>query len=219
MLHHEPSPARAGRRSSVDHQQLLTAAAELADGSGLDSVTLRVLGERLGVSAMAVHRASGGIDALRHALVSTLVEEAIADLAWPDEWRSVVTSFGYRLRDLLLRHPLVLDAHRRAPIDAPGADDVAHRVVAALRTAGLSAEDAAYGYATVHDFVTGHVDIRLGRGEFGAGDIRPEERSASVFVDHHDQERRFAIGLELILAGLESLAGRPRGTAPGAPSS
>ena len=61
----------------------------------------------------------------------------MADIAWPAEWQGVVRVFATGLRDLLLRHPLVLEAHRRAALDAPGADDVAHRVVAALTSAGL----------------------------------------------------------------------------------
>lgn len=187
----------------MDLDQLLTVAADLADDSGLDAVTFRALGERLGVSPMAVHRASGGIDALRHALIATLVEEAVSQISWPESWREVVAVFAYRLRDLLLRHPLVLEAHRQSALDAAGADDVAHRVVEALASAGLSPEDAAYGYAAVHDFVTGHVAIRLGRGELELLDVPASRRDASVFTVHHDYDRRFEVGLRMLLAGLE----------------
>lgn len=187
----------------MDIDRLLAEAADLADDSGLDAVTFRALSERLGVSPMAVHRASGGIDALRHALIATLVEEAVARVSWPEGWRGVVTMFAYSLRDLLLRHPLVLEAHRMAALDAPGADDVAHRVVDALASAGLTSEQAAYGYAAVHDFVTGHVAIRLGRGEIELLQISASRRDASVFAEHHDYDRRFETGLQILLAGLE----------------
>ncbi|MFE2774018.1 TetR/AcrR family transcriptional regulator C-terminal domain-containing protein [Microbacterium resistens] len=195
--------ARSGRKPSVDLGQLLAAAADLADDNGLDAVTFRALSERLGVSPMAVHRASGGIDALRHALIASLVEEAVARISWPEAWRDVVTIFACSLRDLLLRHPLVLEAHRQAALDAPAADDVAHRVVDALAVAGLSPEEAAYGYAAVHDFVTGHVAIRLGRGEIELMRISTSRRDVSVFVEHSDYDRRFEAGLQLLLAGIE----------------
>ena len=190
----------------MDLDRLLDVAGELADDRGLDAVTFRALGARLGVSAMAVHRASGGIDALRRALIASLVEDAISDLEWPSDWRGVVRTFGYGLRDLLLRHPLVLEAHRQAALDTPGADDVAHRVVAALAAAGLAPEDAAYGYAAVHDFVTGHVAIRLGRGELELLDIPEARREASVFAEHHDYDRRFDAGLRILIAGLDEAA-------------
>lgn len=205
MVQDSAGSARTGRRPAVELDRILVVAAELADDSGLESVSFRSLGERLGVSPMAVHRATGGIDALRHALVAALVEEAVGDLSWPADWQGVVRVFATGLRDLLLRHPLVLEAHRRAALDAPGADDVAHRVVAALTSAGLDPEHAAYGYAAVHDFVTGHVSIRLGRGELELLQVSPERRDASVFVDHHDYERRFDVGLGILIAGLEAL--------------
>lgn len=204
MLQQPASGARVGRKSSVDLERLLAAATEIADDRGLDAVTFRALAEVLGTSAMAVHRASGGIDALRHALVAELVEDAVAKIEWPSDWQGTLRVFATGLRDLLLRHPLVLEAHRQAALDAPGADDVAHRVVAALAEAGLDDELAAYSYATVHDFVTGHVAIRLGRGEIELLEVSPERRVASVFVQHNDYDRRFEVGLGILIAGIEA---------------
>lgn len=81
--------ARPGRPKVVAEAALLDAAALLADDGGLESVTFRALAEVLGVSAMAVHRASGGIDALRHRLIAVVVDEAINDIAWPEgDWRA-----------------------------------------------------------------------------------------------------------------------------------
>lgn len=204
MLQHPASGARVGRKPSVNLDRLLEAAAEIADDRGLDAVTFRALAEALGTSAMAVHRASGGIDALRHALVAGLVEDAVAEIEWPDDWRGTIRVFATGLRDLLLRHPLVLEAHRQAALDAPGADDVAHRVVAALADSGLDAELATYSYAAVHDFVTGHVAILLGRGEAELLEVSPARRDASVFAQHHDYDRRFEVGLGILIAGIEA---------------
>lgn len=201
--------ARVGRPNAVDQTELQEAATRLADDGGLESVTFRALGEALGVSAMAVHRASGGIDALRHRLIADVVDDAIEHIDWPEhDWRATVETFAGGLRDLLLRHPLVLEAHRKAALDTPAADDVAHRVVAALREAGLDDAEAAYGYAAVHDYVTGHVAIRLGRGDLELIDIAPERSAASVFADFHDADRRFRTGLDLLLDGLAVAAAR-----------
>ena len=57
----------------------------------------------------------------------------------------------------------------------------------------------------MHDFVTGHVSIRLGRGELELLQVSPERRDASVFAEHHDYERRFDVGLGILIAGLEAL--------------
>ena len=123
MVSESTSSARAGRPKALSHRQILDAAAEIADTDGLDAVSFRVLAERLGISPMSVHRTTGGIDALRRDLISTLVGEAVSSIDWPTDWRGVARTFAYGLHDLLMRHPLVLEAHRQASLEAPGADD------------------------------------------------------------------------------------------------
>lgn len=206
MVTEKASTPKNGRPRAVTLDAVLDAATELADDEGLDAVSFRALADRLGVSPMAIHRTTGGVDALQHALVSRIVGEATRAVEWPEDWRGTVRLFADTLHDLLMRHPVVLEAHRRAPLVGPGADDAAFRVVAALRGAGLDEEAAAYAYGTVHDFVTGHVAIRLGRGDLELHHIPPERRVASVFADHHDYDRRFSFGLDLVIGGIAAAA-------------
>lgn len=195
--------AKAGRPRVVSNAAILDAALRIADDAGLEEVTFRALGSALGVSAMSIHRATGGIDALRHALVVKVVEEAVTELRWPEnDWGQTVIVFARSLRDLLMRHPLVLEAHRKASLDTPGADSTAHLIVDRLRACGLSPAHAAYGYAAVHDFVTGHVAIRLGRGDLEAMTTPPDRRDASVFAEFHDYDERFEFGLGVLIDGL-----------------
>ncbi|MEU0630999.1 TetR/AcrR family transcriptional regulator C-terminal domain-containing protein, partial [Streptomyces sp. NPDC005989] len=72
--------------------------------------------------------------------------------------------------------------------------------------AGLDEEAAAYAYGTLHDFVTGHVAIRLGRGDLELHQLPPERRAASVFADHHDYDRRFSFGLDFVIGGIAAAA-------------
>ena len=103
MVSESTSSARAGRPKALSHRQILDAAAEIADTDGLDAVSFRVLAERLGISPMSVHRTTGGIDALRRDLISTLVGEAVSSIDWPTDWRGVARTFAYGLHDLLMR--------------------------------------------------------------------------------------------------------------------
>ncbi|MFC9753201.1 TetR/AcrR family transcriptional regulator [Streptomyces sp. NPDC056921] len=206
MVVEKASTPRNGRPRAVTLDAILDAATELADDRGLDAVTFRALADRLEVSPMAIHRTTGGIDALQHALVSRIVGEVTRSVDWPDDWRGIVRLFADTLHDLLMRHPVILEAHRRASLVGPGADDVAYRVVAALRGAGLDEEAAAYAYGTLHDFVTGHVAIRLGRGDLELHQLPPERRAASVFADHHDYDRRFSFGLDFVIGGIAAAA-------------
>ncbi|MFF3534082.1 TetR/AcrR family transcriptional regulator [Streptomyces sp. NPDC002466] len=212
MVVEKASNPKNGRPRAVTLDAILDAATELSDDQGLDAVSFRALADRLDVSPMAIHRTTGGIEALRHALVSRIVGEATRSVDWPDDWLGTVRLFANALHDLLMRHPVILDAHRRAPLVGPGADDTAHRVVAALRGAGLDEEAAAYAYGALHDFVTGHVAIRLGRGDPEPHRVPPERRAASVFAEHHDYERRFAFGLDFVIGGIAAAASASRAT-------
>jgi len=205
MVAEESPTAKPGRPASVTRRQILDAAAVIADDKGLDAVSFRALGAALGVSPMSIHRAIGGLDALNSALVSEIVGDAILTLSWGEGWREVARTFAFALRALLLRHPLVLEAHRRAPLEAPGADELAHSVVAALREAGLEDAAAVYAYGALHDFVSGNAAMRLGRGDFEL--LAPDDprRRRSVFADHHDDGERFAAGVDIVLAGIASL--------------
>ncbi|MFJ1845165.1 TetR/AcrR family transcriptional regulator [Streptomyces sp. NPDC088146] len=209
MVVEKASAPKSGRPRAVTLDAILDAATEIADDRGLDAVTFRVVADRLGVSPMAIHRTTGGIDALQHALVSRIVGEVTGAVDWPDDWRGIVRLFAETLHDLLMRHPVVLEAHRRASLVGPGADDVALRVVRALGAAGLDEASAVYAYGTLHDFVTGHVAIRLGRGDLELMQIPPERRAVSVFADHHDYGRRFAYGLDLVIGGIAAAATTP----------
>ncbi|MFD8748836.1 TetR/AcrR family transcriptional regulator [Streptomyces sp. NPDC059616] len=209
MVVENASTPKNGRPRAVTLDAVLDAATELADDRGLDAVTFRALADRLDVSPMAIHRTTGGIDALQHALVSRIVGEVTRSVEWPDDWRGIVRLFADTLHDLLMRHPVILEAHRRASLVGPGADDVAYRVVAARRSAGLDEEAAAYAYGTLHDFVTGHVAIRLGRGDLELIQLPPERRAASVFTDHHDYDRRFSYGLDFVIGGIAAAAATP----------
>src|SRR5687768_14620394 len=131
LMNVSTATARSGRPALLDFDQVLAAAEALAEAKGLDAVSFRALARELGVSAMAVHRATGGIDPLLHAVVSRSVVDAVRGISWPTDWTGVVRLFAGTLRSLLLRHPVVLHAHQRAPLEAPEGNEAAELVLAA----------------------------------------------------------------------------------------
>ncbi|MCA1711967.1 MAG: TetR/AcrR family transcriptional regulator C-terminal domain-containing protein [Actinobacteria bacterium] len=202
--------SRPGRAPSVDFEEVVSAAVAVADAHGLKAVTFRALARELNVSAMAVHRATGGIDRLQHAIVSRSVGDAARDVEWPPDWADVVRLFAERLRALLLRHPAVLEAHRRAPLDTPEAASVVAVVLAALERAGLDQGAALDAYQAVHDYVTGHVAMQLGRREDVALGSPRAPASQRALPDRPDYERRFAVGIDLLMTGIEARTAEPR---------
>jgi AcrR family transcriptional regulator len=198
------TPRRRGRPNAVTRDQVVDAATAIANTIGLSGVSFRALGARLGVAPMTVHRTIGGIDDLHAELVRRTVDETTAELEWPDTWQGVVREFATRMHALLMRHPLVLESHsRKAPLASTESDAVVRRVVGALIDAGLDERTAMYAFFVVYDFIVGHVAVRVGRGDAPEG--RPERHAlVGEILGEHDYDARFALGLDVLVAGLEA---------------
>jgi AcrR family transcriptional regulator len=198
------APRRRGRPNVLSRDQVIDAATVIANEDGLDRLSFRALGAALGVAPMTVHRTIGGLDDLHAELVRRTVDEFTATFVWPEDWRAVVRVFATTFRDLLVRHPLVLESHSsRAPLASSESDVVVATVVGALRSAGLSDTEAMYAFFVVYDFVVGHTAVQVGRGDSEAG--RPERhRLVGEVLGGHSYEARFALGIDVLLGGIEA---------------
>jgi AcrR family transcriptional regulator len=204
-----PTPRRRGRPNAVTREQVIDAGVQLANDGGLESLSFRALGHELGVAPTTVQRTIGDIEELYAELVRRSIDEVTARIDWPDEWHGVVRTFAEHLLGLLLRHPLVLESHRRrAPLVSTHSDQIVRMVVDAMRSAGLDDERAVYAFFVVYDFVVGHASVRIGRGDSAAG--RPERvELVGQILGEHDYDERCALGVDLVLAGIEQVARRP----------
>ncbi|MGN7223923.1 TetR/AcrR family transcriptional regulator [Curtobacterium flaccumfaciens] len=200
---------RRGRPNVLSREQVIDAATTIANEDGLDRLSFRALGVRLGVAPMTVHRTIGGLDDLHAELVRRTVDEFTATFVWPDEWHAVVRTFATTFRDLMRTHPLVLESHsQRAPLASTESDAVVAKVVGALQDAGLPPSEAMYTFFVVYDFVVGHAGVQVGRGDSEAG--RPERhRLVGEILGEHSYDDRFALGLDILIAGIESRIDHP----------
>ena len=198
---------RRGRPNVLSREQVIDAATSIANEDGIDRLSFRALGARLGVAPMTVHRTIGGLDDLHAELVRRTVDEFTATFVWPSEWHDVVRVFATTFRDLMLRHPLVLESHsRRGALVSTESDAVVAKVVGALRSAGLSDAEAMYAFFVVYDFVVGHTSVQVGRGDSEAG--RPERHAlVGELLGGHSYDARFELGLDILVAGIESRVG------------
>ncbi|WP_439693685.1 TetR/AcrR family transcriptional regulator [Curtobacterium sp. SP.BCo] len=197
---------RRGRPNVLSREQVIDAATAIANEDGLDRLSFRALGVRLGVAPMTVHRTIGGLDDLHAELVRRTVDEFTATFVWPSEWHDVVRVFARTFRDLMRTHPLVLESHsQRAPLASTESDAVVAKVVGALRSAGLGDTEAMYAFFVVYDFVVGHAGVQVGRGDSDAG--RPERHAlVGEILGEHSYDARFDLGLDILIAGIEARA-------------
>ena len=175
--------------------EVLQAAIELLDEVGLDGLTMRVLAARLGVRAGALYRHYPSKHALLDAMVEHLVtppSDAVPRPAAP--WDEQLRALAVHTRDLMLSHRD--GARLLSTFHNPGAEAVAfyHRLIAALAAAGVPANTAAVAVDTVLAYVNGYTTEEQARASGPGARTR------------QDRDRAFRDGLELIIAGVTSVA-------------
>lgn len=154
-----PRPAATGStpiRAALTREAVLDAAVAIADAEGLGALTMRALGNRLGVQAMSLYHHVANKDAI----LDGIVDRVFSEIAEPDrdvDWRTSLTRRAQVQRDVLNRHPwaLGLVESRRSP----GQTTLTHHnaVIGVLRSAGFSIHDAAHAYALLDSYVYGFV--------------------------------------------------------------
>ena len=91
------------RRIPLNRARVLQAAVDLADRDGIDSVSMRRLGQDLGIEAMSLYTHVRGKDDLLDGMVDVVVGEIPIDVEGPD-WRTTLRRTILAARRVMLRH-------------------------------------------------------------------------------------------------------------------
>jgi len=94
----------APRRVPLSKDRVLRAAVALADGSGIESLSMRNLAEELGVVPMALYKHVANKEQLLDGMIDVVVGEIDPPLHGTD-WKSTVRQRILSARQALLRHP------------------------------------------------------------------------------------------------------------------
>jgi AcrR family transcriptional regulator len=197
---------------------VLRAAVDLADESGIASLTMRRLGEALGVEAMSLYNHVANKDALLDGMIDLVFGEI--DLPSAD-WRTAMRERAVSVRRALKRHPwaIGLMESRRSP----GPATLRHHdaVIGSLREAGFPVALAAHAYSALDSYIYGFA-LQEASLPFDTGDETAElaevilsqlsteqyphlrELTAEhVLQPGYDYGNEYEFGLDLILDGLE----------------
>jgi AcrR family transcriptional regulator len=110
-------PGGAQRRETLTRQRVLEAAVELADREGVDAVSMRRLGQELGIEAMSLYTHVRS----KEDLLDGMVEVAFGEVPSPARdsgWKAALRRTILDARDVLLRHPWapgVIETRRTTP--------------------------------------------------------------------------------------------------------
>jgi len=158
LLWGEAGPRRRkGPARSVSVEQVVDAALDLADESGLTAVTMRAVAERVGVSAMSVYTYVPG----KPELLDLMVDARYARMErvpWTREpWRERLAAVAEANRALLTRHPWLTEvaALSRPPL-GPGTMAKYEHELAAFDDTGLPDPEIDAALAHLLGFVHAH---------------------------------------------------------------
>lgn len=187
---------------------VVTGALALLDADGLEGLTMRKLGARLGVQAGAIYWHFKDKEALLDAMADRIVGRIIETPLTSGPWDAQLADLAHRLRRALLAHRDGARVVAGTYVAEPNTVRSGEQAMRILTDAGFPPDRAGWVIFTVLYYVLGHTieeQAQLATGDWeqrGTGLVDPELHRAMTGVITADPEERFAYGLELFLDGV-----------------
>ncbi|MDZ5662149.1 TetR/AcrR family transcriptional regulator C-terminal domain-containing protein [Nocardioides sp. S-58] len=164
----EPPPSG---RVPLSRQRIVDAALDYIDAQGLPGLTMRRLGEQLGVEAMALYRYVPSKEDLLDAVVEDLVAQVRADDVVLDEprdgWQDFLQRMAHGVRRMALAHPKAFPLVASRPAEAPWLRpplrslEWVETFLSGLLAEGFSDDAAIDGYRAYTSFLLGHLLLEV----------------------------------------------------------
>jgi AcrR family transcriptional regulator len=215
-----PTKPAVEPRVPLSRQQVLRAAVVLADASGLQSLTMRKLGEAVGVEAMSLYNHVASKGDLLDGMVDLVFSEIYLPSAGID-WKTAMRQRAISARHVLSRHPWAIGLMDSRT--SPGPATLRHHdaVLGSLRQGGFSIEMAAHAFSALDSYIYGFA-LQEASLPFGTAEETAEVAQTilqqlpadeypyltELTIEHvlqpgYDYGDEFEFGLDLVLDGLE----------------
>jgi AcrR family transcriptional regulator len=208
------------RRVPLTRERVLGAALSLADAGGIESLTMRSLGEELKVGPMALYRHVANKDDI----VDGIVDLVFSEIELPStgaDWKTAMRERAISVREALLRHRWAVGLMESRP--SPGPANLRHHdaVIGSLRSSGFDMAMAAHAYSILDSYIYGFAQTQMNLPFESTAEIAEVAQSmlqpfplnaypnlADFITEHamqpgYDYADEFEWGLDVILDGLE----------------
>ncbi len=210
--------ATTGLRTPLTRETIVRAGITLADQAGIELLTMRKLGEALGVEAMSLYNHVANKEDLIDGMIDIVFSEI--DLPGSGNWMPTMRRRATSLRGVLMRHrwAVGLMGTRRNP----GPANLRHHdaVLGSLRAAGFSVTAAAHAYSLLDSYIYGFAQTQANLpletpeqiAEVGTELLQqfPVDQYPHLaeMIEHamkpgYDHEREFEFGLDVVLEGID----------------
>jgi AcrR family transcriptional regulator len=204
----------------LTRERVLRAALTLADRGDLEALSMRNLGQALGVEAMSLYNHVASKDDVLDGLVDMVFSE-IEFRCQGADWKAAMRQRAVSARDALARHLWAIGLMESRT--RPGPANLQHHdsVLRCLREAGFSLELAGHAYSAIDSYIYGfalqqkslpfdtggqaaEVADTIMRGFPGAGyPYLAEFATEHVMKPGYSYGAEFEFGLDLLLDGLD----------------
>ncbi len=222
-----PARPAAEGRTPLSRDQVLFAGVAFADEHGIGSLSMRKLGEVLGVEAMSLYNHVES----KSELLDGMIDRVFAEIDLPSpgaSWKTAMRHRALSARQALTRHRWAIGLMESRT--SPGPATLRHHdaVIGSLRQAGFSVEMAAHAFSVLDSYTYGFAlqeaslpfdtsEQTAELAEMIMAQFPPHEypHLTELTVKHvlkpgYDYGEEYEFGLDLILDGLQ----RARDTAP-----
>ena len=144
----------AKRRAALTRERILRAAITLADRDGIESLSMRKLGQKLGVEAMSLYNHVRNKEDMLDGMVDVVFSQIDLPPSGAD-WRTAMRQRAISVHQVLLRHPWANGLMESRT--TPGPANLRHHdaVLGSLRRAGFPVEMAAHAYSILDGYIYG----------------------------------------------------------------
>jgi TetR/AcrR family transcriptional regulator, tetracycline repressor protein len=204
---------RSRRRETLTRDRVLRAAVDVVDQEGMEALSMRRLGQELGVEAMSLYRYVPSKADLLDGIYGMILEDIVVPRAAGD-WKRTARAYARAFRKALTAHPNTLSLFATRPAVTPASLRHVESGLALLRGVGFDTEDAVSAFQVLVTFVVGHTLSSHAparedeRSTPAYRDLDPAEfpallEAAATLADR-DLDQEFEFGLDVVLAGLSA---------------
>lgn len=203
--------------ASLSKERVLRAAVALADEGGIESLSMRKLGQVLGVEAMSLYH----YVASKNDLLDNMADFIVSEFDLPSnetDWKETLRQSAISAHKVLWSHPWACRLKVSRPNAGPAALRYIDSVMGVLRHANFSVQLTHDAHHAIFGHIYGFTLQELGMRS-GMESLDPEAtaivlRQMSSVYPHlaevgrgatHNHEVEYEVVLELILAGLERI--------------
>lgn len=214
-------------RGALTRERLLRVALAMADENGIDSLSMRLLGRRLGVEAMSLYNHVTNKDDILDGIVDLVVEEIAIPSAATD-WRKAMSERAVSVLHSVKKHPWASALMDSRVSSGPARLRYLDTMIGTLRRAGFSIELSARAFSVLDCYIYGFARQLLNKAPSDRGssrkqaaafrDAMPDEAYPSLArlaewaaEKGYDENADFDFGLTLILDGLERILKSSKG--------